>query len=87
MAQPTKRLLGSDYDSETMMVRLPDAKLKRLKYMLDDDVVTPQKIAVAYMVGAACKPIKNRVKALVPDVVVWTDNVAACTAMNKLEPN
>ena len=84
MAEPTKRIFGLVYDNETMMVRLSDAKLKRLKVMLDVDVVTPQKIAVLV---AACETIKVRPKSVNPDVVVWTDNVAAYKAVNKLEPN
>ena len=58
-----------------------------VKVVLDDKDVAPRKIAVAYKLGAACKTIKGRPKAVDPDVVVWTDNVAACEAMNKLEPN
>ena len=84
MAELTKRIFGLVYDSETMMVRLSDAKLKRLKAMLDVDVVTPQKIAVLV---AACETIKVRPQSVNPDVVVWTDNVAAYKAVNKLEPN
>ena len=39
---------------------------------------TPQRIAVAYnMLRAACETIKVRPKSVDPDVVVWTDNVAA----------
>ena len=52
--------------------------------MLDVDVVTPQKIAVLV---AACETIKVRPQSVNPDVVVWTDNVAAYKAVNKLEPN
>ena len=84
MAEPTKRIFGLVYDNETMMVRLSDAKLKRLKVMLDVDVVTPQKIAV---IVAACETFKVRPESVNPDVVVWTDNVAAYKAVNKLEPN
>ena len=84
MAGPTQQIFGLVYDYETMMVRLSDAKLNRLKVMLDVDVVTPQKIAV---LGAACETIKVRPKSVDPDVVVWTDNVAAYKAMNNLEPN
>lgn len=84
MAEPTQRIFGLVYDNETMMVRLSDAKLKRLKVMLDVDVVTPQKIAVLV---AACETIKVRPQSVNPDVVVWTDNVAAYKAVNKLEPN
>ena len=40
------------------------------------------------MLGAACdESIKVRPKSVDPDVVVWTDNVVAYKAMNKLESN